>query len=70
MSDLDFDFDDEYDYADSGDGDYETERTKCLKCDGTGKIPLFVTLSKCPACQGCGEIVKITSQNSDYEYYD
>jgi DnaJ-class molecular chaperone len=61
----DYDFEDMYD-----DEDYEVERTKCLNCKGTGKIPLFVSLSECPACKGLGEIEKNSSQKYDQEFYD
>lgn len=32
-----------------------SEETKCLTCKGTGKIPLAITLSDCPDCDGSGK---------------
>jgi DnaJ-class molecular chaperone len=30
---------------------------RCEKCKGSGKVPLLISLSKCPDCEGTGKIV-------------
>lgn len=47
MNDID-------DEIDSCEGDRYDQEEDCPKCNGTGKIPLFTSISDCVVCEGTG----------------